>query len=385
MQRSRSRSAPRTRRRRRLAIAFALAATQATVASSALAAAPAAADGLAGIQLNAVSAVSADDVWAVGSDADADTAILHWDGSGWTRVSAAAADPTADLWGITAVSADDIWAVGDGADPYHPLIEHWDGSTWTLAATPRLSGPPSLQNVAAVSPTDVWAVGSALHGDRSPGIGIVCLHWNGRHWTQVATPKVPGSFQQLISVSGPASDDVWAVGFTDISGAQTPISLHWDGTAWSRVKTPVPTHGIEQTGTLTAVTTGASGVWAVGTMFSDGNASTPFSLHWSGSRWQVVRTPDVPHQRGAGLLSVAGSGPDDVWAVGYQAGQRSLTEHWDGTGWVAVDAPDPQGTLLAGVAVVSRTDVWAVGSTNRQGASPPLLDWNGHRWSQTGG
>jgi hypothetical protein len=99
--------------------------------------------------LAAVAGISASDAWAVGGfravrcgnplPAD-DTLILRWDGHTWTRVTSP--DPSTcgnELAGVSAVSADDAWAVGDrsvscrsGSPVLRPLILHWNGRAWSV-------------------------------------------------------------------------------------------------------------------------------------------------------------------------------------------------------------------------------------------------------------
>jgi hypothetical protein len=91
-------------------------------------------------RLQAVTAAASDDVWAVGlthptqcsnGGPKCATVALHWDGSTWTVASTP--DPSSsylnELRGVTAISGDDVWAVGT-TDYAATLIEHWDGSSW---------------------------------------------------------------------------------------------------------------------------------------------------------------------------------------------------------------------------------------------------------------
>lgn len=105
--------------------------------------------------LTEVSAVSANDAWAVGYDSQGPL-IQHWDGTAWSRVAAPGTGYL--LEGVAAISSDDVWAVGSGASSIH-----WDGKTWTFYPTPGdpLGGPVA---VTAISPTDIWAVGQDSNG-----------------------------------------------------------------------------------------------------------------------------------------------------------------------------------------------------------------------------
>src|SRR5205814_3858052 len=63
------------------------------------------------------------------------------------------------LLGVSALSTNDVWAVGhyDYSTWNGSLIEHWDGAQWTIVENPQLSR--ILNDVEAVSASDVWAVG----------------------------------------------------------------------------------------------------------------------------------------------------------------------------------------------------------------------------------
>ena len=92
-------------------------------------------------QLNAVTAVSASAIWAVGIaylNRTPNQAITeHWNGTTWKLV----ANPpnTITLNGISAISANDIWAVGGYQDSNfaaHTLTEPWNGNTWSIVPSP---------------------------------------------------------------------------------------------------------------------------------------------------------------------------------------------------------------------------------------------------------
>lgn len=97
----------------------------------------------------------------------------------------------------------------------------------------------------------------------------------------------------------------------------------------------------------------------------------------SHSIWNVVHSPGGGDLHGVAVVSAS-----DIWTVGTSGnGLKSRIEHWNGNSWSLVSAP---GTALNGVAVVSASDIWAVGSrffpsTNTTAA---LIDhWNGSAWS----
>ncbi len=102
---------------------------------------------LAPASLGGLDAVSPTDIWAVGGQSDASgtrTPVMeHWDGSSWSIVKAAV-PPSAgltSLLGVSAVAANDAWAVGaylnsDGV--LKTLTEQWDGKRWKRVASPNI-------------------------------------------------------------------------------------------------------------------------------------------------------------------------------------------------------------------------------------------------------
>jgi hypothetical protein len=114
--------------------------------------------------LTGVTAISPADAWAVGFTGTIEgrqsrALILHWDGMAWRQVPAPTIPGGGALNAVSAYSPGDIWAVGE-AGPVTPqklstLILHWDGRRWS-----RLPGPAGfLDAVTATSSRSAWAVG----------------------------------------------------------------------------------------------------------------------------------------------------------------------------------------------------------------------------------
>lgn len=124
-------------------------------------------------QLDAVTTVSGNDVWTVGSYNNSNdvglTLTEHWNGNKWSSVASPNLSPYAnELEGVAAVSTNDIWAVGyyeTSPGQAQRLIEHWNGTGWRIVPNPEHKG--GLFGVAAVSANDVWAVGAGAFGDGS--------------------------------------------------------------------------------------------------------------------------------------------------------------------------------------------------------------------------
>jgi hypothetical protein len=69
----------------------------------------------------------------------------------------------ASLNAVSAVSPTDIWAVGSQSSG--PLIENFNGTSWSVVASPTVTGG-SLDGVSAASSNAVWAVGSNVSATR---------------------------------------------------------------------------------------------------------------------------------------------------------------------------------------------------------------------------
>jgi hypothetical protein len=186
--------------------------------------------------LACVSVVSTDDVWAVGGSRYTEQSIPlveHWNGKRWSIIKSPNPGGVASLYSVTALSAHNVWAVGSrGNDNQQTLIEHWDGGGWSVVASPDGDGRVSLlQSVDAVSGQDVWAVG---HSGASDGRGDTLVeHWDGSTWGIVPSPN-PGSARNgLTSVSADSHSDAWAVGYTSDTTLGKPLMEHWDGDSWT--------------------------------------------------------------------------------------------------------------------------------------------------------
>jgi hypothetical protein len=319
--------------------------------------------------LSGVAAVSATDVWAVGTSGSqrgsGQTVIEQWDGTQWSVVQSPSTGSLYNtLTSVAVVSASDIWAVGWQANggPSQTLIEHWNGTQWSVVTSPS---PASVDNelfsVAAVSATDVWAVGFIENNTASGPVDQTLIeHWNGKKWSVVQSPGPGSQANNLTSVAAISATDVWAVGFyANSSSLWQTLTEQWNGTQWSVVQSPSPGSQISYFSSVAAVST--NDAWAVG--YADNQTLTE---HWNGNQWGIVKSSG-PGSVANSLLGVTVVSANDVWVVGYYQDSnfvgQTLTEHWNGKQWGVVKSPSPGSfsTQLAGVAAVSANDVWAVG------------------------
>ncbi|HEX5690149.1 MAG TPA: hypothetical protein VFX76_09110, partial [Roseiflexaceae bacterium] len=265
----------------------------------------------------------------------------------------------------------DVWAVGEYLDSTgfaRTLTLHWDGARWKAIASPNISpnGETSnnrLMSVAALAPNNAWAVGSY---DQQTSSQPLILRWNGTNWQNVAAPKPTGATNfQLNGVSAASATDAWAVGsYLDANFNRRTLTLHWDGTAWSVVPSPNPNSFLNA---LSSVTHAAGDVWAVG-YTSDGSGYHTLTMRWSGANWQVVASPNagMPFENNE-LLAIRAAGPGDIWAFGYTGisadDGHPLALHWDGAEWQVIAQPTSASGMLAAAATVNGK-VWAAGASS---------------------
>jgi len=225
-------------------------------------------------RIEGVTALSASNAWAVGTFSDNALnlpLIEHWDGTSWSvvpNVPRQVAESNA-LDGVTAISPNDIWAVGHfsggSTSQNSQLLMHWNGTSWSLAkpaqVTPGQSNNASVA-VTANSSNDVWAVGG-VDSTNSDGVTTqqpFAEHWDGTQWTEVATPApaIGSAAFAFTAVTAVSHNDVWAVGLN----AGDAFMEHWDGTSWTT--TALPALGARGSSLFGIAKSGPSTLWAVG-------------------------------------------------------------------------------------------------------------------------
>ncbi|MCB9681236.1 MAG: hypothetical protein H6733_07160 [Alphaproteobacteria bacterium] len=235
------------------------------------------------------------------------------------------------LLSVTGTAEGDVWTVGaDAGDG--PLVGHLHDGAW--------------ERVDVGSAGDLWWIWLPPTGDVQAwavGAGGRALAFDGTTWTETVTdPDLT-----LFGIWGAAPDDVWAVG-GDVTGSVDVAGLfHWDGDTWTRQELPPAAAAL--TAVFKVWGAAADDVWICG--------ANGVVAHYDGTAWGMV---DAATERT--LLTVAGDGPDNVYAVG-GSGNAEIV-HFDGTTWTNVEArytPELNGVYVRGddVAVAGRTGaVW---------------------------
>lgn len=320
-----------------------------------------------GAKLNAVAVVSSSDVWAVGygplpggAAYVKQTLIEHWDGSKWSIVPSP--NPPAnfanvELDGVFALSSTNVWAVGFYDNPSFigrfTLIEHWNGSSWSIVSSPNPdSDLNELHSIVGVASNNLWAVGGRGDGDTCCPFQSLIEHWNGTRWSVVSSPGV----NTLDGVTALAANNVWAVA-VHTSPSVSDIVEHWNGTKWANVPAPSMNADGGAISLRGIAAVSATDIWAVGDQQNPlNNIGSTITEHWNGTKWAISSS----FSQFSYLDAVTAPGSADVWAM--DGSGLMQTQHWDGTAWSIISTPNPPpGSGLYGVAAVSSGDIWAVG------------------------
>jgi hypothetical protein len=160
--------------------------------------------------------------------------------------------------------------------------------------------------------------------------------------------------------------------------------------AWSIV----PSGNEDGSNWLRAVAASAADdAWAVGWYIpSEGGPDETLAVHWDGTTWSVEDTPNAG-ANGDQLFGVAAVSSSEAWAVGSAAGppttytSSTVIEHWTGSAWTVVPSPNPSRDPLYGtnqlydVKAFAPNDVWAAGWQQGDVGYAPLVErWDGRSW-----
>jgi hypothetical protein len=198
-----------------------------------------------------------------------------------------------------------------------------------------------------------------------------------------------------VSMASPT--DGWAVGaFDDKNAVGHPLVQHWDGTTWALGTAPQPSGRSAQLAGVDELS--PSNVWAVGLSEGDSGVTSDLPLieHWNGSGWSVAAGVSLPAGASGVLNAIGGSGPDDLWAVGYtlsadESAESLLIEHFDGTQWQSVPFPTQGNACDSGlsdcfldataVAASAPNNAWLAGNVAQPNTTQHVLaHWNGTSW-----
>lgn len=214
------------------------------------------------------------------------------------------------VWGS---ASGDVWAVGGQVasvgDAGVGVALHSDGDSWTPVTLPE--GTPLLNWVHGAG-DETWMVGNA---------GAM-LRRDGQSWVSVASPTEVALWGVFVVAPG----DAWAVGGDAFDFEGTGVILRWDGSVWTDV--PMPQLDRSSVALFKVWAAASDDVWAVG--------DAGVILHYDGTAWT-----QVPSGTSSDLISLWGTGPDDIVAVGGRS--IATVARWDGATWTATEIPEIPG------------------------------------------
>ena len=271
------------------------------------------------------------DVFAVGSAADGDAVILHYDGSGWSeQFRRKYPFGPATFNGVWANTPTDVYAAGILVEENATgSVYHYDGSAWTPMVLPRQGADELLFGVWGVSGTEIYAFGVNQFGfgEYAPLI----FRYDGTAWQ---TFPVPGGDMFITDMWGTSASDLYAVGGRFESPTQ--LVMHYDGSTWSVVQE-------------IKAESGAHAVWSSSASDVFVGQTIPPLLHFDGAAWSPMTTPSQ-----SPIYGLWGTAANDVFAV-----TDNVILHFDGSVWTSTTSLTPH--RLIAVWGSSGTDLFAVG------------------------
>lgn len=236
--------------------------------------------------------------------------LLHYDGSEYSRMDAAADFPIKEpfqifkIWGL---SGNDVYAVGkyclNKYTDYRGFIMYYNGDSWSLI---ELAEEPQydyvLRGIWGSSSNDIYVSGAY----NTYGLGSGELyHYDGSVWSlEIYEDGSHMSFVDLFGTSG-----------SNIYGVADQTIMHYNGAEWSEMDC-----GTEEDVILLGLWGfSASSVLAVGSIGPDCLYNYPSEyvvLKHDESGWSIWNRGN---DNGSGRLeSVWGTSPNDMFFVGYQ-------------------------------------------------------------------
>ncbi|MGC8460842.1 MAG: hypothetical protein ACP5OR_03220 [Candidatus Dormibacteria bacterium] len=225
-------------------------------------------------ELTSISAVSASNIWAVGYENNINTGendpiSLSWNGSVWSMIAIPTPDPTqpAQLNAVVALHANDVWAVGVATNAQslgnQSLIEHWGGNGWGIvtnnlgiaeqdnavyaATSLGQSNLATSQVLSQLNKNDVPALGSdtTVVCVGSTGGSALAAQWNGSSFAlypQLNNSGLAGLVLSGVDELTPTS--FWMVGNGTNGQSNTEGAIVHYGTPVVPLAAPVVKHQV---------------------------------------------------------------------------------------------------------------------------------------------
>ena len=181
--------------------------------------------------LTGISAVSSTDIFAVGGGGkDVPNQVLQFNGTTWSVLP-----NTPDAVAVDAISATDVWVVGSGS------IWNFNGTTWSQAAFSNGNTANTFAAISGTASNNIYAVGDGFSSSNGlqTGFGTIAAQWNGTSWSPVTSAN-PGNNQDgLTGVTAFSNGLVVAVGNASATTSTTPVANSLIESATFTVTPPV--------------------------------------------------------------------------------------------------------------------------------------------------
>ncbi len=255
-----------------------------------------------------------------------------------------------------------------------PLASTASGTECTLNSATL--GPPNVTGsyvVNGISASDAWA-SSPVNTMPNVGAQIRMLHFNGSSWHPVSMPVASPNwnFARVDSIYSIASNNVWAAGeaFYASSPAEnsTPFILHWSGTRWLFVRNPPSFQSGHELNFLNITADAANDVWVAAEseflqIVPGSNPQLISLLHlarYNGTTWTTdTSVPVNPSSEVSGIFAAS---PQNVWVAMFEF--PTGIYHWNGTSLSPQPLPNSNGKPPENLRAITGTgqyDVWTSG------------------------
>ena len=236
------------------------------------------------------SAVSTSDIWAM---TRLGGAVVHWNGTRWTKVASGRWNDNAQFTSIVAIAENDVWLFGgEGRSTRGAGLWHWSGSKWT-----EIKGTPgTIYRASEASRDDLWGIGGA-GGDMT-----TLWRFRGSGWHVVTPANLAGfTYSDVLAI---ARDNVWVAGSLD----GVPTLGHYNGKGWFQVTTPVSVPPSAM------CRDGRGGIWVIAN--SGFGPSAVYDLSAKGN-WTTAQVSKTSANEVLGCASIPGT--TSAWGAGKAA------------------------------------------------------------------
>jgi hypothetical protein len=266
--------------------------------------------------------------WAVGYYVNAgyqqQTLIESYDGSAWSVVASPSPGARQNiLYGVTALADNDVWAVGtqkDANDAFHTLTMHWNGSAWSVIPAVEVGTSGNQFYAVANAGGTVYATGQQS-GSAFPS-QILVERWTGKAWSVVSTPTNATASPLPLGLTG-ATSSLSVVGdlesslspYTTLVAAGAPASPQFQST---------PNNGTGENDLFAAATAADGSTWAAGWYINAAGTHQTLTEQGVGGSWSLVSSPNVGTGDGglAAITAIPGGG---LWSVGVSSSKGNFS------------------------------------------------------------